>query len=119
MSSTISSTDTTEGRTWTCGRCEVSSRFPGLERADAPPPNWAEVDGEAYCLACRRARAADEAAAEAMIAGSGREDVVKVRTAAVVEFEIARNPDRRNGEIARSARCSPLAVVKARKRLEG
>ena len=41
----------------------------------------------------------------------------KIRSQAVVEFEIRRDPDRRDGDIARAARCSVMAVSKARKRL--
>lgn len=84
----------------------------GLEVGTAPP-HWVEVDGSHYCLACRRERAID-AALE--IAGDiGIEARAKVRSAAVVEFEILRDPERTEGEIARAARTSIGAVRKARK----
>jgi hypothetical protein len=35
----------------------------------------------------------------------------------VVEFEVLRDPDRNNGQIARACRTSVPAVLKARKRL--
>jgi hypothetical protein len=100
---------------WTCGRCEVTVRFmPDAERVGLPT-HWVEQDGEAYCLACRRAIAVDEAI-EAAGEASG-ESLAKLRTAALVEFEIKRDPDRANGEIARACRSSVPAVVKARQRL--
>jgi DNA-binding Lrp family transcriptional regulator len=37
----------------------------------------------------------------------------------VIDFEIKRDPDRPNGEIAKIVRCSVPAVLKARKRLAG
>ena len=46
------------------------------------------------------------------------EERAKIRTAALIEFEIDRDPDRPNGEIAKVVRCSVPAVLKARKRLE-
>jgi hypothetical protein len=41
----------------------------------------------------------------------------QLRAGALVEFEIKRDPDRSNGEIARSIRSSQQAVQKARERL--
>jgi hypothetical protein len=88
----------------------------GLEGADAPP-NWlCAPDGSHYCLSCRR-----ELAVEEVLEGAGDAGIearAKLRSAAVVEFEIVRDPDRTEGEIARSARTSIGAVRKARKRLE-
>ena len=87
----------------------------GLDGADAPP-HWVAEDGKHYCLACQRERAVETA-----LEGSddaGIEARAKLRSAAVVEFEIVRDPDRTEGEIARSARTSIGAVRKARKRLE-
>ena len=46
------------------------------------------------------------------------EERAKIRTTALIEFEIDRDPDRPNGEIAKVVRCSVPAVLKARKRLE-
>jgi hypothetical protein len=37
----------------------------------------------------------------------------------LIEFEIRRDPDRPNGEIAKVVRCSVPAVMKARRRIEG
>jgi hypothetical protein len=102
----------------TCARCGVTSRWmAGHECADHPP-SWAIDGGEAYCLACRRERAG-EAGVAAAPDGTASGDLIKARQAAVIAFEIARLPERSNGEIAKAARCSPMAVVKVRKRLEG
>lgn len=87
----------------------------GLEGVTAPP-NWASDGDDHYCLICRRERAI-----EAALEQAGDElptaDRAKLRTTAVVEFEIERDPERTEGEIARAARTSIGAVRKARKRM--
>ena len=98
---------------FTCARCEVVSRWTeGL--GAAAPPNWVKVNGLHYCLVCRRERAIDEAIAKAGDVSTA--DRAKLRSSAVVDFEIARNPNRTEGEIAKAARASIGAVRKARKR---
>jgi hypothetical protein len=85
----------------------------GLDGAELPP-NWErEPDGNYYCLVCRRERAIEIALAEAT--DKGTEVRAKLRASAVVEFEIRRDPERTEGEIARAARTSIAAVRKARK----
>lgn len=102
---------------WTCARCEVTTRWmPGHERPQRPA-TWVEDHGRLYCLTCQRALAA-EAAASGAPADTTAERRAKLRAAALVEFEIRRNPDRSNGEIARAIRSSVAAVLKARRRLE-
>lgn len=96
-----------------CARCEVTSRWTeGL--GAKTPPNWVKVNGLYYCLVCRRERAIDEAIAKAGDVSTA--DRAKLRSSAVVDFEIARNPNRTEGEIAKAARASIGAVRKARKR---
>jgi hypothetical protein len=86
----------------------------GLE--DAAPPHWeSEDDGSHYCLACRRERAVDAALDDA--GDIGIEARAKLRSAAVVRFEILRDPERTEGEIAKAARTSIGAVRNARKAL--
>ena len=100
-----------------CARCGVISRWmPGHERR-SPPAGWMKRKGLCYCLSCRRALATEEADAAAP-EGSTLEERAKIRTTALIEFEIDRDPDRPNGEIAKVVRCSVPAVLKARKRLE-
>ena len=82
--------------------------------AVSTPPNWVKENGLYYCLVCRRERAIDEAIAKAGDVSTA--DRAKLRSAAVVDFEIARDPDRTEGEIAKAARASIGAVRKARKR---
>jgi hypothetical protein len=87
----------------------------GLEEGTAPP-NWVrERDGSHYCLACRRERAVEDALADA--GDVGIEARAKLRSSAIVRFEIARDPERTEGEIARAARTSIGAVRKARRSL--
>ena len=92
-----------------CGRCGVISRM--------VPAGWEKTGGSCYCLSCRRARATEKADA-ASPEGSTLEERAKIRTTALIEFEIDRDPDRPNGEIAKVVRCSVPAVLKARKRME-
>jgi len=94
----------------------MTSTWPhGLERGKLPP-NWVrDDDGRDYCLACQRERAVDKALEEA--GQVGIEGRAKLRSAAVVEFEIKRDPERTEGEIANAASTSVLAVRKARQRL--
>jgi hypothetical protein len=102
---------------WRCERCDVSiSYMPGHERK-APPAGWETQSGKSFCLRCRRAEAAD-AAVERAPADTNREERAKIRATAVLEFEILRDPNRPNGEIAKVVRCSVPAVLKSRRRLE-
>lgn len=100
----------------TCARCEMTTRWFPKKKSEKVPANWITKNGQAYCLACRRELAVDEALEE-MGEGGAPAARAKIRSQAVVEFEIRRDPDRRDGDIARAARCSVMAVSKARKRL--
>jgi hypothetical protein len=101
---------------WTCSRCRVTVRWmPGYEHHERPSA-WAEDGGEVYCLACRRELAA-EAGVGAAASGTTAQDRAQLRTAALIEFEVSRDPERSDGEIARAIRTSVPAVVKARQRL--
>ena len=98
---------------WLCARCEMSITWMPGHEPTGPPAGWATDEGETYCLACRRERAAEAACTE----GATIEDRAKLRRAALLQFEIERDPERPNGEIARAVRCSVPAVVKARNAL--
>jgi hypothetical protein len=101
---------------WTCDRCGVTVRWmEGYERIERPP-DWSEEGERSYCLACRRERAA-EAGLEDAAAEPSAQRRAQIRAAAIVDFEVQRNPGRRDGEIARAARSSVAAVSKARERL--
>ena len=107
----------TESSSWTCDRCGVAIRYlPGREPS-GPPTGWSTEDGDTHCLTCRRDLAADAAYHHAGPDVS-RQDRARLRARGQIDFEIERDPERTNGEIARSLRCSVAAVVKARRQLE-
>ncbi len=99
----------------TCARCEMTTTWIPQNKREKVPANWVVKNGQSYCLACRRELAVDDALAD--MGGDAPAVRAKVRSQAVVEFEIRRDPDRRDGDIARASRCSVMAVSKARKRL--
>ena len=104
-------------QSWTCSRCAVTTRYlPGHE-ASGPPSGWSVDDGETHCLTCRRDLAA-EAAYDHASPDMTREERAKLRARGRIDFEIERDPERTNGEIAKSLRCSVPAVMKARRELE-
>jgi hypothetical protein len=101
---------------WTCARCEMRSTWTNGLAEGSAPPNWIrDAEGLHYCLACRRERAIDEALTDA--GEVGIEARAKLRSKALVRFEIARDPERTEGEIARAARTSIGAVRSARKEI--
>jgi hypothetical protein len=117
MSTAAVKTSKASAPSWTCARCEVTIRYmPGHERR-RPPSGWGKHRGAIHCLACRRDLAAEAALAKAG-ADTTREDRAKLRASARVDFEILRDPERPNGEIAKALRCSVPAVMRARQRLE-
>lgn len=81
------------------------------------PDNWAQIDGEFYCLGCRRMLAGEAAVDVNDEASSTREERLQLRKTATLEFEINRDPDRPDRVIARACRTSVPAVVKVRRRL--
>jgi hypothetical protein len=97
---------------WECARCSVSVGHMDGRRA-ALPTGWTEAADETFCLSCSRALAGDEAM-ESAPADSSREDLVRLRRAALIEFEIRRAPDAPNRSIARSCRTSTGAVTAVR-----
>jgi hypothetical protein len=102
---------------WSCDRCEVTIKWMDGHERTGPPAGWTRRGDKAHCLHCRRAIAA-EAANETAPEGASREERAKLRAQALIEFEIRRDPDRPNGEIAKVVRCSVPAVMKARTRIE-
>ncbi len=110
-------TSTSSAPSWICDRCGVSIRYlPGHEPG-GPPTGWKIEDGDTHCLTCRRDLAA-EAAYHRAAPDLSREDRAKLRARGRIDFEIRRDPERTNGEIAKSLGCSVPAVVKARRQLE-
>ena len=98
---------------WSCSRCEVS-----VGRIDGEPAllpaTWSQAEGQVLCLTCSRAQAG-EVAMESASDSTSREDLVKVRRTALIEFEIDRVPEAANRTIAQSCRTSSAAVAAVRK----
>src|SRR6476660_5271703 len=104
-------------KSWTCERCKRTVRWmKGAETEPRLPAGWSDDRHGTFCLLCRRAHAAD-AALENAPSDTNRQGRAKLRAAALIEFEILRDPDRGNGEIARACRSSIPAVAKARRKL--
>lgn len=94
---------------WSCGRCGVSVGRIDREPTELPD-SWTRFDDEIFCLTCSRARAG-EAAIESASEERSREDLVRIRRTALIEFEIRRSPEAPNGSIARACRTSSSAVA--------
>ena len=102
---------------WTCVRCDVTARFMADSGHEGLPADWVELDGELYCLGCRRVLAGDAAAGGEDAVGATREQLLQLRKTGTLEFEIKRDPDRPDRAIARACRTSVPAVAKVRNRL--
>jgi len=97
---------------WSCARCKVSvGQIDG--GASLLPRTWSHVEGEALCLTCSRAHAG-EAAMDSAPEATSREDRVKLRRTALIEFEIERAPEAPNRTIALACRTSSAAVAAVR-----
>lgn len=102
-------------KSWTCAGCRVTVRWMQGSEQVGLPAHWVEEDGELHCLGCRRSAAIDRAVGAASEeSGAG---IAKLRTAALIEFELKRDPDRNDGVIARACRSSVQAVAKVRRGL--
>jgi hypothetical protein len=102
---------------WTCVRCEVTASFMAGSEHTGPPADWAELDGELYCLGCRRVLAGEAAAGGEGAEGASREELLQLRKTGTLEFELRRDPDRPDRAIARACHTSAPAVAKVRDRL--
>jgi hypothetical protein len=101
---------------WSCARCEVS-----VGRIDGEPAllpaSWSLSEGQIFCLSCRRARAGETAMDSAPTASS-REELIRLRRTALIEFEIGRMPEAPNRTIALACHTSSAAVAAVRTELE-
>jgi hypothetical protein len=101
---------------WTCGYCGVEVRWMSGHEHRGLPANWSEGHQGPACLFCRRELAADAAVSESPAELSIQERA-RLRSAALIEFEVTRDPERSNAEIAHAVHTSVVAVQKARQRL--
>ncbi len=102
--------------TWTCSRCEVTLSFTADVEDTSLPSTWSDEDGELYCLSCRR-EMAGEAGLDGVDEGAPAQERQKIRSQARIEFEINRDPERADNEIAKACRTSTFSVRRARARL--
>jgi len=102
---------------WTCVRCEVTTSFMAGSGHKGLPADWVDLDGELYCLGCRRFLAGEAAADDGDVEGASREELLQLRKAGTLEFELRRDPDRPDRAIARACHTSAPAVAKVRSRL--
>ncbi|TMK56158.1 MAG: hypothetical protein E6G51_10945 [Actinobacteria bacterium] len=101
---------------WSCTRCAVSvGRMDG--EPTLLPTTWSGADGQILCLTCSRAQAG-ETAMDAAPSETSREDRVRLRRTALIEFEIDRAPEAPNRTIALACRTSSAAVLAVRTELE-
>jgi hypothetical protein len=100
---------------WLCDRCGMTTSQQGGEKIDLPA-NWIQSDDGQFCLACRRERAAEAAIDEAP-EHSSHKVRADLRRDAILGFEVTRDPQRPNAEIARACRSSVSAVASTRSRL--
>ena len=81
------------------------------------PSTWAKENGQLYCLACRRDMAG-EAGLEGVDEDLNDQKRLQIRSQARIEFEIKRDPERQDNQIAKACGTSTVAVRKARARLD-
>lgn len=103
-------------KTWTCSRCEMTVSFSAEVERPRLPSTWAVEAGDLYCLSCRREMAGD-AGVDGLDEDAPSDARLKARSHARIEFEIKRDPERPDNEIAKACRTSTLAVRRARDRL--
>jgi hypothetical protein len=100
---------------WACDRCGVRISWMTGEQTELPA-NWSSSEDGQFCLICRRDRAG-EAAIESAGPDASHAVRAQLRRSAVLEFEVTRDPERSNAEIARACRATAPAIAEVRKRL--
>jgi hypothetical protein len=93
-------------QSWTCQECRVNVRYADGAKAPRRPDGWAKSAGKWLCLRCRRERVMDAA-------GTGVEGYSE-RRKALIEFELLRNREATEMDIAKVASCSTAVVRKVR-----
>jgi hypothetical protein len=105
-----------EAVSWTCARCEMTVSFASDVEEPTLPTTWSRENGLLYCLSCRREMAGDEGV-NGIDEDTSNEKRLQLRSQARIEFEINRDPERPDNQIAKACRTSTVAVRKARARL--
>ena len=105
-----------QATSWTCDECAVTVSWAAGSDSPEFPTGWVAEDGKTFCLGCRR-ELAGEAGANAVPEEAPNDRRLQARTHARVEFEVKRDPDRRDNVIAKACHTSVVAVRKARERL--
>jgi len=90
--------------------------MPGALNLSEMPPSWDEVNGIAYCLACRRKMAGEAKAGAVRVEETGA-DPIRANAEGRVEFELERTPDRCDTRIARACGTNVIVVRGVRERL--
>jgi hypothetical protein len=102
--------------TWTCARCDVTVSFTADVERPLLPTTWVQEGGELYCLGCRRDMAG-EASLEEVGEDIPNQKRLQIRSQARIEFEIQRDPERQDNQIAKACGTSTVSVRKARARM--
>lgn len=101
---------------WSCARCKVSvGQIDGAR--STLPATWSRSDDQVLCLTCSRAQAG-EAAIDTAPAAASRQDRVRLRRTALIEFEIERAPEAPDRTIALACHTSSGAVAAVRGELD-
>lgn len=101
---------------WSCARCEVSvGRIDGGRTT--LPATWSRSEDQILCLTCSRAQAG-EAAMDTAPDETSRQDRVRLRRTALIEFEIDRAPEAPDRTIALACHTSSGAVAAVRGELD-
>jgi hypothetical protein len=93
----------------------TASRLDGQPATE--PSCWTNSEEGRFCLACRRSRAG-EAAIDRAPTGSSSDDYRQIRRTGLIEFEMRRAPDHRDGRIASACGTSPSTVATVRRNLD-
>ena len=101
---------------WTCARCEVTARYMD-DFAPKFPSGWSrKKNGDVHCRICRRELAA-KAALEKAPSDTPLERRQQIQASARLEFEVRRDPEQHDADIAKACGTSMVAVRKTRERL--
>lgn len=94
---------------WTCSTCSVTVSHP-KDTAPEQPGGWAKLSARKWlCLGCRRDQVVQEATDK-----QGAEGYAP-RRQALIEFELKRDPEATEVEVAKRAQCSSATVRKVRR----